>query len=88
MRTVDRKAKLLLKKKKFYENNIHNTDQQLDNLDQLVTSLEFKQIESQVFSSMKVGNECLKKLNEMMSLDEIEDLMDDTREAIEHQQVI
>jgi charged multivesicular body protein 6 len=78
---------LLLKKKKFYENNLQNTDNQLDNIDQMVTGLEFKQMEIQVVQNMKIGNDCLKKLNEMMSLDEIEDIMDDTREAMEHQKV-
>jgi charged multivesicular body protein 6 len=59
----------------------------LDNIDQLITNLEFKQVEIQVVNSLKVGNESLKKLHQLMSLDEIEDIMDDTRDAIEHQRV-
>ena len=82
------KAKLLLKKKKFYENNLQNTDNQLDNIDQLITNIEFKQVEHQVVNSLKIGNDCLKKLHQLMSIDEIEDIMDDTREAIEHQRQI
>ena len=78
---------MLLKKKKFYENNLKKTDGQLDNIDQMIHTLEFTQIEHEVMRSMKQGNESLKQLNEMMSLDEIEDIMDDTREAIEHQRV-
>lgn len=78
----------MLKKKKFYENNLAKTDGQLDNIDQLVHNLEYTQIEHQVVNGLKIGNECLKKLHEMMSLDEIEDIMDDTRDAIEHQRVI
>lgn len=78
---------MLLKKKKFYENNLSKTDGQLDNIDQMIHTLEFTQIEHEVMRSMKQGNESLKQLNEMMSLDEIEDIMDDTREAIEHQRV-
>ncbi len=78
----------MLKKKKFYENNLQNTDAQLDNLDQMVSSLEFQQMNIEVAKNLKVGNECLRKLNEMMSLDEIEDIMDDTKEAMEHQQAI
>jgi charged multivesicular body protein 6 len=77
----------LLKKKKFYENTLQNTDNQLDNLDQMVSSLEFQQMNIEVAKNIKLGNECLKTLNEMMTLDEIEDIMDDTREAMEHQQV-
>lgn len=76
-----------MKKKKFYENNLTKTDNQLDNIDQMIHTLEFTQIEHEVVNGLKVGNDCLKKLHEMMSLDEIEDIMDDTREAIEHQRV-
>ncbi|CAF0716835.1 unnamed protein product [Brachionus calyciflorus] len=82
------KAKLLLKKKRFYENNITKTDQNLDNLDQLITNLEYTQIEHKVVECLKTGNDCLKKLHEMLTIDQIEDIMDDTREAIEHQRQI
>lgn len=85
---IKRKAKLLLKKKKFYESNLMKTDNQLENMEQLIHTLEFAQIEQEVIRSMKAGNDCLKKLHEMMSIDEIEDIMDDTREAIEHQRVL
>ena len=83
-----RKAKLLLKKKKYYEKNLENTDNQLDNLDTLVNNIEYTMVEQQVVSSLKVGNDCLKRLHDMMSIDEIEDIMDDTKDAIEHQRVI
>ena len=78
---------MLLKKKKFLEKNLENTDNQLDNLDQMVHSIEFKQIEIQVFNGLKVGNECLKNLNQMLSLDDIEQIMDDTKESIDYQNV-
>ena len=81
------KAKLLLKKKKFYERTLERTDAQLDNLDQMCHTLEFTQIEQQVVAGLKYGNDCLKKLHELMSLDDIEQIMDDTREAVEYQQV-
>jgi len=82
------KAKLLLKKKKYYENNLSNTDQQLDNLDSLVNNIEYTMVEQQVVKGLKIGNDCLTKLHEMMSIDEIEDIMDDTKDAIEHQRQI
>ncbi|RNA43838.1 charged multivesicular body 6 [Brachionus plicatilis] len=82
------KAKLLLKKKRFYENNIAKTDQSLDNLDQMITNLEYTQIEHKVVECLKVGNESLKNLHEMLTIDQIEDIMDDTKEAIEHQRQI
>lgn len=45
-------------------------------------------VEQQVVGSLKIGNDCLKKLHDMMSIDEIEDIMDDTKDAIEHQRVM
>lgn len=77
-----------MKKKRFYENNIANTDQSLDNLDQLITNLEYTQIEHKVVECLKVGNESLKNLHQMLTIDQIEDIMEDTRESIEHQRVI
>lgn len=46
------RAKLLLKKKKYQENLLQNTDSQLEQLEQLTHDLEFAQIEVQVMYSM------------------------------------
>jgi charged multivesicular body protein 6 len=53
----------------------------------MVHGIEFKQIEIQVFEGLKVGNECLKNLNQMLNLDDIEQIMDDTKEAADYQNV-
>lgn len=50
--------------------------------------LEFTQIESQVLDGLKRGNESLKKMQEVMSLDEVEKIMDDTADAVEYQRQI
>ena len=49
----------------------------------LVHDIEFSQVERQVLNGLKEGNEALKKANEMFSIDEIEQIMDDTAEAAE-----
>ena len=49
----------------------------------MVHDLEFSQVERQVLDGLKVGNEALKKANEMFSIEEIERIMDDTAEAAE-----
>lgn len=82
------KAKLMLRKKKFQESLLEKTDGQLDNIDRMVTDLEFAQIESQVVQGLKVGNESLKKLHQLLSLEDVEKIMDETREGIEYQQEI
>ena len=82
------RAKLLLRKKKYQESLLTRTDGQLDNLQTLVNDLEFAQVEQQVVNGLKTGNEALKKANEMLSITEIEQIMDDTAEAIEKQKEI
>jgi len=82
------RALLLLKKKRAQESMLAKTDAQLDNIEQLCGSLEFAQIESKVVEGLKAGNESLKQLQKMMSLEDVEKIMDETREAVEYQNEI
>jgi charged multivesicular body protein 6 len=82
------RAKLLLRKKKYHESLLTRTDGQLNNLETLVHDLEFSQVEKQVLDGLKDGNAALKKANEMFSIQEIEQIMDDTSEAAEKQREI
>lgn len=82
------KALLLLKKKRYQESLLAKTDGQLDNIEQLVGSLEFAQIEAKVVEGLKAGNESLKQLHRLTSLEDVERIMDETREAVEYQNEI
>ncbi|KAK1135886.1 hypothetical protein K0M31_000458 [Melipona bicolor] len=82
------RALLLLRKKKFQEQILSKTDGQLENLERMVHDLEFAQVELKVVDGLKVGNVALKKLNDLLSIDEIEKVMDETREGIEKQREI
>ncbi|XP_032899853.1 charged multivesicular body protein 6 [Amblyraja radiata] len=82
------KAKLLLKKKRYQEQLLDKTEVQISNLEQMVQNLEFAQIEMKVIEGLKIGNDCLNKMHEVMSLEEVERIMDETQEAIEYQQQI
>lgn len=82
------KAKLLLRKKKFQEGLLEKTDGQLDNIERMVHDLEFAQIESKVVQGLKSGNEALKKMHELMSIEDVERIMDETAEAVEYQQEV
>ncbi|CAH2234980.1 charged multivesicular body protein 6-A [Pararge aegeria] len=82
------KAKLLLKKKKYQENLLQNTDIQLEKLEQLTHDLEFTQIEVQVLDGLKIGNVALKKVHDILNIDEIEKILDETKEGIEKQREI
>lgn len=82
------RAKTLLRKKKYQEKLLSNTDAQLETIEKLASDIEFAQVEAQVVSGLKVGNEALKKVNEILSIDEVEQILDETRESIEKQQEI
>ncbi|RWS17734.1 charged multivesicular body protein 6-A-like protein [Dinothrombium tinctorium] len=82
------KALLLLKKKKYMDTLLERTDQQLDNLEKMVSDIEFAQIEITVVKGLQKGNEALKQLHSIMSIEQIEDIMDETREGIEKQREI
>ena len=53
-----------------------------------VHDLEFAQIESQVLEGLKKGNESLKKMQQMVSLEDVEKIMDETADAVEYQRQI
>ncbi|XP_065659705.1 charged multivesicular body protein 6-A isoform X2 [Hydra vulgaris] len=82
------KAKLMLKKKRYQENLLQKTDSQLENIDKMIHEVEFSLIQIKVAEGLKQGNEALKKLHEMMSLEDVEKIMDDTKEAVEYQNEI
>ncbi|XP_033247314.1 charged multivesicular body protein 6-A-like [Drosophila miranda] len=82
------RAKLLLRKKKYQESMLTNADKQLDNLEKLAADLEFAQVEMRVLDGLKQGNAALKKVHEMLDINEVERIMDETREGIEKQQEI
>lgn len=63
------------------------TDGQLENLEKLTHDIEFAQIELQVVEGLKQGNEALKKVNDALNIEDIERILDETREAKEKQDV-
>ena len=82
------KALRLLKKKKLQDKLLEQTDNQLDNIEQMVNNIETKQMEIQVMNGLDQGNEALKELHKIMSLDDVERIMGDTEDAIEYQNEI
>merc|ERR1712029_1244889 len=82
------RAKLLLRKKRFQEGLLDKTDAQLDQLERMVHDIEFATVQKQVIDGLKNGNEALEKANAMFSIDEIEDILADTQEAVDKQEEI
>ncbi|CEG67680.1 hypothetical protein RMATCC62417_04073 [Rhizopus microsporus] len=83
-----KKALLALKKKKYQEQLLEKTDQQLLNLEELTHSIEYALVEKQVLEGLKNGNSVLKEIHKETSIEAVEKLMDDTAEAIAYQNEI
>lgn len=82
------RARALLRKKKYQEKLLETTDGQLENLEKLTSDLEFSTIEQKVLDGLKVGNEALKKVHEILTIDEVERILDETKEGVEKQREI
>ncbi|XP_024902904.1 charged multivesicular body protein 6 isoform X1 [Pteropus alecto] len=54
----------------------------------MVQSIEFTQIEMKVIEGLRFGNECLNKMHQVMSIEEVERVLDETQEAVEYQRQI
>ncbi|TNN71553.1 Charged multivesicular body protein 6 [Liparis tanakae] len=46
------------------------------------------QIEARVIEGLQVGNDCLKSMHEIMSIEDVERILDETQESIEYQRQI
>ncbi|XP_015998804.1 charged multivesicular body protein 6 isoform X3 [Rousettus aegyptiacus] len=82
------RAKLLLKKKRYREQLLDKAESQISSLEAMVQSIEFTQIEMQVIEGLRAGNECLNKMHQVMSIEEVERVLDETQEAVEYQRQI
>lgn len=80
-----RRALLLLKKKRYQEKLLCNADQQLENLERLAADIEYAQIELQVVDGLKFGNTALKNINSLLEIEDIERILDETKEGAEKQ---
>ncbi len=81
-------AVLALKRKKYQESLLEKTQGEIENLNSLVNSIEFAAVSQQVFAAISQGNQVLQSLNEELSIEKVESLMEETKEAIEYQNQI
>lgn len=80
------KVRLLLKRIHYQEHLLQQAADQLINLENMVSNIEFKLIEANFIEGLKNGNMILTKLNrEFKNIDE---LMDDVQEQIQYQDEI
>ncbi|KAJ6239743.1 charged multivesicular body protein [Anaeramoeba flamelloides] len=89
LRAKKRKQALLaLRRKKWQEQTLEKVEKMLTNVEEMTQSIEFKQMEQKVFDSLKSGKDALQQLNKMMSVEEVEQLMEENEEAMSYQNEI
>lgn len=66
---------------------MEKTDNELMTIENLIMDIEYKNVEQNVLKGIEVGNEALKKLNAVFSIEKIEALLEETEEGIQKQQV-
>ena len=82
------KAMLALRKQKYLSKNLETGRGELLNLETLILNVENAQIQKNVYEALERGNEFLKSLNQQLTLNDVEKLMEETQDAIEYQQQI
>ena len=90
---------MALRRRKYQEQLLVKTDNQLETLQQLVrlvaaamlnaqvSSIEFSLVEKDVLFGLKQGNAVLKELNAEMTVESVDKLMGETADAIAYQRV-
>ncbi|KAG6841925.1 hypothetical protein C0991_005105 [Blastosporella zonata] len=82
------RAAIALRRRKYQQSLLMKTDGQLENLEQLVSTIEFSLVEVSVLHGLKQGNEVLKEIHKEMNVESVEKLLAETQEAREYQREI
>jgi charged multivesicular body protein 6 len=81
-------ARLALAKKKYQEQLLEKTGNQLLTIEQLCGTIEYALVEQEIVSRLEQGTKVLNQIHNEMSLEKVEKIMEDTQDAIEYQNEI
>ncbi|KAG6851210.1 hypothetical protein H0H93_015220 [Arthromyces matolae] len=79
------RAVIALRRRKYQQSLLVKTDSQLENLEQLVSTIEFSLVEVSVLHGLKQGNQVLKAIHKELNIESVEKLLEETQEAREYQ---
>ncbi len=83
-----KRALLALRRKKYQESLLTQTDAQLEQLEKLMSSVEFALVQKDVVFGLEQGTRVLQEIHkEMGGLENVEKLMGETADAVAYQQV-
>lgn len=81
-------ARLALSKKKYQEQLLEKTGNQLMTIEQLTQTIEYALVEQDIIKRLELGNRVLEQIHKEMSIEQVEKIMDDTAEGIAYQNEI
>ncbi|KZP16857.1 hypothetical protein FIBSPDRAFT_680281, partial [Athelia psychrophila] len=82
------RALTALRRRKYQQGLLLKTDGQLENLEQLVSSIEFSLIEVSVLHGIQQGTDVLKEIHKEMNVESVEKLLGESHEAQAYQREI
>ncbi|KAI0800966.1 Snf7 family [Fomes fomentarius] len=82
------RALIALRKRKYQEGLLAKTDAQLENLENLVSTIEFSLVEVSVLHGLQQGNEVLKEIHKELNVENVERILGESQEAREYQREI
>jgi len=82
------RALIALRRRKYQQSLLTKTDEQMENLEQLVSTIEFSLIEVSILHGLKQGNDILKEIHKEMNVESVEKLLEETAEAREYQKEV
>ncbi|KAF8349780.1 Snf7 family [Amanita rubescens] len=82
------RAATALRRRKYQQSLLVKTDAQLENLEHLVSTIEYSLVEISVLHGLKQGNDVLKEIHKELSLENVEKLLQETHEAQQYQREV
>ena len=75
-------ALMVVKRKKMAEAMLDKTAAKLDNVQQLINDIEYAKVNVAVFEGLQKGRDALKELNSLVSVEDVEALLDDNADQM------
>ncbi|CAO1613432.1 unnamed protein product [Sympodiomycopsis kandeliae] len=77
-----------LRRGKYQQSLLTKTDEQVNTLQELVSNIEFSQIQQSVYHGLEQGNAVLKEIHKTLNAGNVEKLLEQTDEAVAYQREI
>lgn len=76
-------AKIILKRRHLYEQQLNKLNDQIDSLEQQLFSIESANLNLETMNAMKQGSNAMKLIHKGLDIDKVDDTMDEIREQVD-----